>query len=105
MKKSLAEEAAAALEASKANEQSTQSEQGELITPENALLVIAQSLVGIEKHLMALVYLENTKDPDKTGVTYIPAVFQAIYDGSDPFEDVAAILEQAKTANATETQA
>ena len=103
MPKSLAEEAAAALAAQTASEQSGQAEQGELITPENALLVIAQSLVGIEKHLMALVYLENTREPEKSGVTYIPSVFQAIYDGSDPFQDVAQILEQAKTSPESQT--
>lgn len=60
-------------------------EGGVPITNENALIVIAQSLVAIEKHLFALVYIENTKDPEKTGFTYVADVFKAIYDGSDPF--------------------
>jgi len=58
------------------------------ITNENALIVMAQALVGIEKHLFALVYLENTRDPEKSGVTYVPDVFKSIYDGSDPFVEV-----------------
>jgi hypothetical protein len=72
------------------------------ITNENALVIIANSLVGIERHLMALVYLENTRDPEKTQVTYLPDVFHAIYDGSDPFAEVDAAIkkahESAKTA-------
>jgi len=65
------------------------------ITNDNALVIIAQSLVGIERHLMALVYLENTSDPEKTQVTYLPDVFHAIYDGSDPFAEVEASMKRA----------
>lgn len=70
--------------------------EGEIqITNENALIVMAQALVGIEKHLFALVYLEKTRDSEKTQVTFLPDVFNAIYDGSDPFRDVD---EQVKAA-------
>lgn len=71
------------------------------ITNENALIVIAQALVGIEKHLFALVYLEKTRDPEKTQVTYLPDVFNAIYDGSDPFREVDEAIKAA--ANAAKT--
>ena len=74
------------------------------ITNENALIVIAQALIGIEKHLLALVYIENTKDSEKTGVTYVPEVFAAIYDGSDPFAEVEQILKDAKEKAATDVQ-
>ncbi len=66
------------------------------ITNENALIVIAQALVGIEKHLFAQVYLAKTRDPEKTQVTYLPDVFNAIYDGSDPFREVDEIIKAAK---------
>ena len=70
--------------------------EGEIqITNENALIVMAQAMVGIEKHLFALVYLEKTRDPEKTQVTFLSDVFNAIYDGSDPFRDVD---EQVKAA-------
>ncbi len=59
-----------------------------VITNENALIVMAQAMVAIEKHLFAMVYIENTKDPEKSGFTYLPDVFKAIYDGSDPFQEV-----------------
>ncbi len=65
------------------------------ITNENALIIIAQAMVGIEKHLFALVYLENTREPDKSGVTYVPDVFKSIYDGSDPFAEVDAAVKAA----------
>lgn len=66
------------------------------ITNENAVLIMAQALVGIEKHLFALVYLEKTRDPEKTMVTYLPDVFNAIYDGSDPFREVDEALKAAE---------
>jgi hypothetical protein len=69
-------------------------------TPEeeaqDALSVIAASLVGIEKHLFALVYLQKTMHPADTGVTFVPDVFNAIYDDSDPFAEVDKILQAAK---------
>jgi len=68
------------------------------ITNENALIVMAQALVGIEKHLFALVYLENTRDPEKSGVTYVPDVFRSIYDGSDPFVEVDEAVKAAAKA-------
>ncbi len=81
--------------------------EGEIqITNENALIVMAQAMVGIEKHLFALVYLEKTRDPEKTQVTFLSDVFNAIYDGSDPFRDVdeqvkaAADAAKAEKANA-----
>lgn len=58
------------------------------ITNENALVVIAQTLVGIEKHLFAQVYLMKTRNPDQTHITYLADVFDSIYDGSDPFHEV-----------------
>jgi hypothetical protein len=51
----------------------------------DALGTIADALVGIEKHLFALVYLAITGAVEKTGVGYVPEVFNAIYDDSDPF--------------------
>lgn len=66
------------------------SEMQGVITNENALPIIAQTLIAIEKHLFALVYLENTKDSAKTGFTYVPEVFRAIYDGTDPFAEAKA---------------
>lgn len=72
-------------------------EQGEIqITNENALIVIAQALVGIEKHLFAQVYLAKTRDPEKTQVTFLHDVFNAIYDGSDPFKEVDEAIKAAK---------
>lgn len=70
---------AAELEAAMRNEQ--EAEQG----AEDALGSIAESLALIQCHLCALVYLERTKNTEKTGLTYIPEVFNAIYDGTDPF--------------------
>lgn len=73
-------------------------------TPEedaqDALSVIAAALVGIEKHLFALVYLQKTMHPADTGVTFVPDVFNAIYDDSDPFAEVDAVLKAAKEAGA-----
>lgn len=69
------------------------------ITNENALPIIAQTLVAIEKHLFALVYIENTKDPEKTGFTYVPDVFKAIYDGGDPFAEAKAQADADAKAN------
>lgn len=89
MDNELAKQAAAAM-AKQA--QADEDAQGMEITPENALVVIAQTLVGIERHLLALVYLQNTREPEKTGVTYVPDVFAAIYDGTDPFKEVDAAL-------------
>lgn len=66
------------------------------ITNENALPIIAQTLVAIEKHLFALVYLENTKDSEKSGFTYLPEVFRAIYDGTDPFAEAKAEADASK---------
>lgn len=72
------------------------SDQGVIeITNENALIIIAQALVGIEKHLFAQVYLMKTRDPDKTQVTFLPDVFDSIYDGSDPFKEVDAAVKRA----------
>jgi hypothetical protein len=68
------------------------------ITNENALIVMAQAMVAIEKHLFALVYIENTKDPEKTGFTYVPDVFKAIYDGGDPFQEARDAQQQAEAA-------
>lgn len=70
--------------------------EGEIqITNENALVIMAQAMVGIEKHLFALVYLEKTRDPEKTQVTFLPDVFNAIYDGSDPFREVDEVIKAA----------
>lgn len=93
--RTLAEEAEAALSENAGTPllPPTPPEQSIPLTNENALIVIAQSLVAIEKHLFALVYIENTKDPDKTGLTYVPDVFKAIYDGGDPFADVKAEVD------------
>lgn len=74
------------------------------ITNENALIVMAQAMVGIEKHLFALVYLENTRDPEKSGVTYVADVFRSIYDGSDPFTEVDEAVKAAAAANAKESE-
>ena len=51
----------------------------------DALTVIAESMVSMEKHLFALVYLSKTNNPEKTGVTYVDEIFNAIYDDTDPF--------------------
>ncbi len=94
----LENEAAAALASAPAENQGEEIK----ITAENALVIMTQALVGIEKHLFALVYLEKTRDPAKTGVTFIPAVFDAIYDGSDPFKDVdEAVAKAAAMGSAT----
>lgn len=85
----------AELEAAMGQEKEDPAQEEIQITNENALIIMAQALVGIEKHLFALVYLEKTRDPEKTQVTFLPDVFNAIYDGSDPFRDVD---EQVKAA-------
>lgn len=95
MDNELARQAAAAM-AKQANPQIADGVQSVEITNENALVVIAQTLVGIERHLLALVYLENTKDSARTGVTYEPSVFASIYDGTDPFAEVDALLADLK---------
>ncbi len=95
-KPELEAEAEAALLAG-GNEDATPAE-NVAITNENALIVMAQAMVAIEKHLFALVYIENTKDPEKTGFTYVPDVFKAIYDGGDPFQEVRDSQAQAEAA-------
>ncbi len=95
-KPELEAEAAAALAAGGNTEGTPEGSQDIVtITNENALIVMAQALIGIEKHLLALVYIENTKDSDKSGVTYLPEVFAAIYDGGDPFKEVQEALKKA----------
>jgi len=71
-------------------------EESEEITNENALAVIANAIVGMERHLNALVYLALTYDSEKTQLTFIPDVFHAIYDGSDPFAEVDEIIARSK---------
>lgn len=63
-----------------------------------ALDSIAESLIRIEKCLFALVYLQNTKDPAKSGVTYIPEFFYSIFSGEDPLEEINKILSKATPA-------
>jgi hypothetical protein len=94
-KPELEAEAEAALAAG-GDAQATPPEGQVAITNENALIVMAQAMVAIEKHLFALVYIENTKDPEKTGFTYVPDVFKAIYDGGDPFQEVRDAQAQAE---------
>lgn len=63
---------------------------------QDALSVIAAALVGIEKHLFALVYLQKTAHPGDTGVTFVHDVFNAIYDDTDPFKEVDEAMKAAK---------
>lgn len=100
-KPELEAEAEAALMA-EGNAHATPPETGTPITNENALVVMAQAMIAIEKHLFALVYIENTKDPEKTGFTYVPDVFKAIYDGGDPFQEVRDAQTQAESAEKTD---
>lgn len=98
MEEDLSQQAAAALQRNETREPRSgpPQENQEEITPENALVAIAQALLAVEKHLFALVYLEKTRDPAKTGVTYIEDVFAAIYDGSDPFHEIDMVLDELK---------
>ena len=97
--KNLADEAAAAFEkigASNGPGNTPATDPPEEVNAENAFVALAQSAVAIEKHLFALVYLYKTMNPEKTGVTYVDDVFASIYDGSDPFAEVDAVLKDLK---------
>lgn len=67
---------------------------------QDALEAAVGALIGIEKHMFALVYLLKTSRPAETGITYVEDVFNAIYDDSDPFVEVQEILQKAKNADA-----
>ena len=96
-------EAAAALAQNKGNTDATPAQdEGEEVGPENAFVALAHSAIAIEKHLFALVYLYKTSRPEVTGVTFVHDVFDAIYDGSDPFKEIDDVMKALKAKEKAE---